>query len=234
MEKNIKPEQLAFAFLDQKEAPCPSEGQVRYTKDVPRGTDSSPERLSLAGQISTVPGTDIQYVIEGFTEPVDPNRVEVSTTEEAKTAMLEGKHPVLNDPGNPFDGFPILSVYDDEDALGDGALVDAEKIEDEGLIRAIQFPGPILFLRKFYEECINPTKEEAGDGQSIKGRVWDIVSIWRFGRLLPRLLEKKELYFKMIVWKHREGGKGHQHTYTMRAILDDTNITKIGLHDDEW
>ena len=66
---------------------------------------------------------------------------------------------------------PVISSYTRADALADGMLVDgAEMAQEAG------FVIPVAVTRSVWDECVDwPEESEQGFGQSIDGRLWDVL-----------------------------------------------------------
>ena len=66
---------------------------------------------------------------------------------------------------------PPISIYTRADALSDGVLVDVSE-----MAREAGFVVPVAVTRSVWEECIDwPEESEQGFGQSIDGRLWDVL-----------------------------------------------------------
>ena len=72
-----------------------------------------------------------------------------------------------------WDGAEIISVYTRAQALEDGVLVDITS-----LAREAGFKFPVAVTQGVWG-VLNPTKELEADGQSWKGRAWDMLTILR-------------------------------------------------------
>ena len=66
---------------------------------------------------------------------------------------------------------PVISSYTRADALSDGMLVDVSE-----MAREAGFVIPVAVTRSVWDECVDWTEEsEQGFGQSIDGRLWDVL-----------------------------------------------------------
>ena len=72
-----------------------------------------------------------------------------------------------------WDGAEIISVYTRTQALEDGVLVDITE-----LAREAGFKFPVAVTQGVWG-VLNPTKELEAEGQSWKGRAWDMLTILR-------------------------------------------------------
>lgn len=94
---------------------------------------------------------------------------------------------------NPFDGAEVISSYTRAEAIEDGVLVDVSETAREAGITY-----PVAVTRAVWEDCCEWTDADAKvkhGGQSVRGRLWDVVSMLGFAirsggrgdRLLYRL-----------------------------------------------
>ena len=66
---------------------------------------------------------------------------------------------------------PPISIYTRADALSDGVLVDVSE-----MAREAGFVIPVAVTRSVWDECVDwPEESEQGFGQSIDGRLWDVL-----------------------------------------------------------
>ena len=66
---------------------------------------------------------------------------------------------------------PVISSYTRADALADGMLVDVSEMAQEA-----GFVIPVAVTRSVWDECVDwPEESEQGFGQSIDGRLWDVL-----------------------------------------------------------
>ena len=70
--------------------------------------------------------------------------------------------------------FAIISLYTRADAIADGVLVDVSDMAKEA-----GFRWPVAVTRAVWDDIVTPTQRDAEEGQSEKGRLWDILSMAR-------------------------------------------------------
>ena len=93
-----------------------------------------------------------------------PNEVKMNYNKSEKAETQKAK--TIED----FFGPPISS-YTRADALADGMLVDVSE-----MAREAGFVFPVAVTRSVWHECIDwPEGSEQGFGQSIDGRLWDVL-----------------------------------------------------------
>lgn len=68
---------------------------------------------------------------------------------------------------------PVIFTYTREQALDDGVLIDVSEMAKEA---GIKFP---VALTNAVYETLRPTPEDHDDGQSIDGRLWDLLMLFR-------------------------------------------------------
>ena len=83
---------------------------------------------------------------------------------------------------------PVISSYTRADALADGMLVDVSE-----LAREAGFVIPVAVTASVWDECIDwPEESEQGFGQSIDGRLWDVLFMAHWKIKECTWLEKEE------------------------------------------
>lgn len=71
---------------------------------------------------------------------------------------------------------PVICSYTREQALADGVLVDVSE-----MAREAGFKIPVAVTRAVWHDCIDwPKDAEQGFGQSIDGRMWDVLFMAHF------------------------------------------------------
>ena len=70
--------------------------------------------------------------------------------------------------------FRIISLYTREQARADGFLVDVSD-----LAREAGFKWPVAVTRTVWDEVVTPTPHDAQQGQSERGRLWDVLWLAR-------------------------------------------------------
>ena len=112
--------------------------------------------------------------------------------------MTQPKHPGL------FDDAEVIHTYSREDAIKDGVLVDVTPIAEEA-----GFKVPVALTDSVWAR-IEPSERDAQFGQSIEGRLWDLLMVLR-ARANPAA---DTVVFDVIV---AEGGE--QHTLHLKSVI---------------
>jgi hypothetical protein len=68
----------------------------------------------------------------------------------------------------------IISVYTRDQAIEDGFLVDVSDMAKEA-----GFKWPVAVTRRVWDEVVTPTPHDKQEGQSEKGRLWDVLCMAR-------------------------------------------------------
>lgn len=91
--------------------------------------------------------------------------------------------------------------YSREDALKDGVLIDTTSLSKEA---GIKFPTAVTV--KLWNEYINPSQEMIEQGQSIDGRLWDLLMIFHLEATRSESVDLLffEVLFQMKVGKEPE------------------------------
>lgn len=71
-----------------------------------------------------------------------------------------------------MEGFDVIYSYTRKEAIENGDLHDITDIAKEA-----GFKVPIAVTNALFEAYLNPTSEEKEMGQSLDGRIWDMLSI---------------------------------------------------------
>ncbi len=69
----------------------------------------------------------------------------------------------------------IISVYTRAQALSDGVLIDATALAKEA-----GFKWPVAVTDHLYHSIIVPALDLIAEGQSINGRLWDVLTVLRY------------------------------------------------------
>src|SRR5689334_11102095 len=104
--------------------------------------------------------------------------------------MIEPKRSGL------FDDAEVIHTYSREDAIRDGVLVDVTPIAEEA-----GFKVPIALTSSVWSR-LEPSERDAQLGQSIEGRLWDVLMVLRSRANTPA----ETVMFDVIV---AEGGVQH-------------------------
>ena len=86
--------------------------------------------------------------------------------------------------------FEVVSSYTREEALADGVLVDVSEIAKEAGIKY-----PVALTEALWRGYIVPTRELEDVGQSIDGRLWDLLFLFAF---YARKEEDKEFLYNCL------------------------------------
>jgi hypothetical protein len=70
---------------------------------------------------------------------------------------------------------PVLYCYSRQQAISDGVLV---AVSD--LAREAGFVFPVALTERLYHSCVVPALDLVAEGQSIQGRLWDLLFVLRF------------------------------------------------------
>ena len=71
--------------------------------------------------------------------------------------------------------FELIHSYSRQQAIDDGVLIDVSQTGEEAGIRR-----PIALTRALYETYVKPSRELEDVGQSVEGRLWDLLFIFVF------------------------------------------------------
>lgn len=69
----------------------------------------------------------------------------------------------------------IIFSYSWDDAVNDGTFVDVSKVAKEA---GIKFPTAVT--SNLYHTYLKPNEEMEKQGQSLEGRLWDVLTVFRF------------------------------------------------------
>jgi hypothetical protein len=113
-------------------------------------------------------------------------------------------------PGNLFDGSPILFAYTRERALADGELVAIET----GIAREAGFVWPIAVSRALWQ-VVEPNEREALCGQSVEGRLWDLLTVSRLA-IKSAKEDGTAIDFPVLFYEVDRGRRAGLLTYNLR------------------
>jgi hypothetical protein len=114
----------------------------------------------------------------------------------------------------PWAGAEVISVYTRAQAIEDGVLVDLSQF---GLPAEAGFKYPVACTSAVWA-LIEPTTREAEEGQSVNGRLWDVLMMLHFAIKRSRDdsdTTRFQTIFRML-GRARPGG---QRTVTLKAIV---------------
>lgn len=69
-----------------------------------------------------------------------------------------------------LDSFEIISIYTRDQAIADGFLVDVSDMAQEA-----GFKWPVAVTRAVWDDVVTPAPHDKQEGQSEKGRLWDVL-----------------------------------------------------------
>lgn len=75
-----------------------------------------------------------------------------------------------------FAGMELVHSYSRQQAIEDGILVDCSELAMEA-----GFKFPLAVTSTVWHETIEPSEKEVECGQSAAGRLWDMLSVLRYG-----------------------------------------------------
>lgn len=93
-------------------------------------------------------------------------------------------------------GFELLSIYTRKEAIEDGALIDVTEAAKEAGIK-----WPVALTDTVYNMFVEIPRGLEGEGQSISGRLWDILTMFRYA---AKNGDGSEILFKLGV-RNRPG-----------------------------
>jgi hypothetical protein len=99
-----------------------------------------------------------------------------------------------------FENANLVFSYSRKQAIEDGVLVDLMQDETASLVKEAGFKYPIAMTSTAFAKTISPIDGgELPSGQSISGRLWDVLTVLRFAiRSAPK--NEDRVYFPVSVW----------------------------------
>jgi len=94
---------------------------------------------------------------------------------------------------DPFGGFEVISVDSRSQALADGVLVDTSD-----LAREAGFVFPVALTETLYHSYIVPALGLVAEGQSITGRLWDVLNVLRYTISKAKSRNTDTILFKVL------------------------------------
>jgi hypothetical protein len=104
--------------------------------------------------------------------------------------------------------FKIISLYTRAQAIADGFLVDVSDMAKEA-----GFKWPVAVTLAVWAEVVTPTPQDKQEGQSEKGRLWDILSMARLAAMANKD-DRDSVLFQVLVLCDRK-----QQTMTLKLVL---------------
>jgi hypothetical protein len=168
--------------------------------------------------------------------PVEPDLAEtlhaIGFTQKEITGMPEGVTMfVAQQPGElpkvqsgPWEGFEVVSSYSRTQAIEDGQLIDLMAgNETRKMVAESGLRVPVAMTATAFHDTVlaGTTEPEGGDGefsfpsgQSMKGRLWDVLQMLRFA--IRKNRETDRVYFKVAV---DVKGDGKHETVSLWALI---------------
>jgi hypothetical protein len=107
-----------------------------------------------------------------------------------------------------WDDADIISIYTRAQAIEDGVLVDVSEMAKEA---GIKFP--VAITRAVWNDYITPDPRSKSWGQSIQGRLWDV--LWMFRNYARAAGGKDRILFQVLfIMKEKQ-----QRKITLKAIV---------------
>lgn len=99
---------------------------------------------------------------------------------------------------------PVIFSYTRKQAIEDGVLVDLMRAEMADLVGEAGFRLPIAMTATAFSAAVCPidSGEELPAGQSINGRLWDVLSVLRHAARANR--DTDRVHFSVSVWDGRQ------------------------------
>jgi len=122
-----------------------------------------------------------------------------------------------------MENLEVIYAYTRKDAIEDGILVelDEAKLEDGKTGKELRLEAgvmfPICFTFTLFEK-LNPNEADRKCGQSLAGRYWDVLTIFKFeiSALTKKQAKVNQFNFKILVL---EGRKGELNELEMKVML---------------
>lgn len=100
----------------------------------------------------------------------------------------------------------VISVYTRKQMLEDGSLID---VSDTAKEAGIKFP--VAMTQTAYGEVVKPDEQAIRRGESINGRLWDVLSMFR---IKARTFEGSRMDFKVIATE-----EGREVVHLLYAVI---------------
>jgi hypothetical protein len=102
---------------------------------------------------------------------------------------------------NDEDEFKIISLYTRDRAIADGFLVDVSD-----MAREAGFKWPVAVTRSVWDDIVTPAPHDKQEGQSEKGRLWDVLWMARLAAQANKD-DRDSVLFRVIVLCDRKHQK---------------------------
>lgn len=118
-----------------------------------------------------------------------------------------------------FNQEDFIDIYTRAEAIADGYQVRCpDDIRREAGIRF-----PVFFTDNLWSNVITPSKKLDGYGQSLEGRLWDV--LFMFTQSAKRISENV-LFYKVIFLMPKDGKAPKQETMTLKAVIGPTDFNE--------
>jgi len=118
----------------------------------------------------------------------------------------------MNDANDFWKDAEVIHGYSRAQAIEDGVLVDLMQGETGELVKEAGFKFPIAMTATAFGQWIEPSENDQREGQSIAGRLWDMLFLLRHA-IKGAKAGSDQLAFSFIVRKD-----GRQHTARLKSI----------------
>lgn len=106
------------------------------------------------------------------------------------------------------DEFTLIYAYTREQAIADGVLIDVSDLAKEA-----GFKWPVAVTLAVWHGVVTPTPHDEREGQSKKGRLWDILNMARLAAKANKD-DRDSVLFKVLVLRDRK-----QQTIILKLVL---------------
>jgi hypothetical protein len=110
--------------------------------------------------------------------------------------------------GSDEEEFKIISLYTRDQAIADGFLVDVSD-----MAREAGFKWPVAVTRAVWDDIVTPAPHDKQEGQSEKGRLWDVLRMARLAAQANRD-DRDSVLFQVLVLCDRKHNE-----VTLRLVL---------------
>lgn len=138
---------------------------------------------------------------------------EISGLPEGVTAFVGNSPDAAPKPSDPWEGFEVIDTYSRAQAIADGVLVDLMQGETGTLVREAGFKYPIAMTVGAFSEAVAPIGEDLPPGQSITGRLRDVLQVLKAAIL--KSPPGNRVDFPVLVDKD---GQGHHKTVKLYSL----------------
>lgn len=118
-----------------------------------------------------------------------------------------------NKENNFWEGATIIDAYTRKQAIEDGVLIDLMQPETAHVVREAGFKWPMAMTATAFAEAVWPVDDAEAtellkrDGQSVTGRLWDMLWMLRVAIQRGTFGVREEVRFEVLVQQPRPDGK---------------------------